>query len=154
MLRVYKTVLFLGFIVFVCPNILMGDVDFNYDINVDTAFYKVKAFQTTIASSHELFGTIINDYQAGVAKVAIIDFGISNSASLSFELIIDSIYVRTYKATQLGYDLFGQADMLRFTGVTIGEKEYALFRATLDYPHTENYTSQYRVRIRIFGDYE
>jgi hypothetical protein len=133
---------------------LKGDVDFNYDISVDTAFYKVKAFQTTIAGEHELFGTIINDYQAGIAKVAIIDFGINNSADVTNDLIIDSIYVRTYKETQLGFDLVGQADMLRFTGVVIGTKECALFRATLDYPHTDNYTSRYRVKIRIFGDYE
>jgi hypothetical protein len=132
----------------------MGDVDFNYDISVDTAFYKVKAFQTTIAGTHELFGTIINDYQAGIAKVAIIDFGINNSAGLSFDLIIDSIYVRTYKETQLGFVLVGQADILRFNGATVGAKECTLFRATLDYPHIDNSSSQYRVKIRIFGDYE
>ena len=154
MRRVNNIVLIISLILSICPN-LISAVDFNYDISVDTAFYKVKAFQTTITGTvDELFGTIINDYQAGIAKVAIIDFGINNSAGLSFDLILDSIYVRTYKETQLGFDLVGQADILRFNGAIINAKECAFFRVTLDYPHIDNYTSQYRVKIRIFGDYE
>jgi hypothetical protein len=118
--------------------------------------YKAKAFQSTITgTADELFGTVLNTYQTALYKVAIIDFGITNgSNTLAFTLIIDSIYVRTYKNNVGGYVLFGQSDMLRFTGVNVGGKECATFRTSIDYPHTANDRATYIVKIRIFGSYE
>jgi hypothetical protein len=135
---------------------LLPATNFTYNVDVDTGLYKAKAFQSTITGTEdELFGTVLNTYQTALYKVAIIDFGITNGSSgTPYDLVLDSIFVRTYQSTDGGFVLFGQADMLRFKGVTINRKECASFRTSIDYPHTGNITSTYRVEIHIFGSYE
>jgi hypothetical protein len=143
--------------IFVCFMLrLLPATDFDYIIEVDTGLYKAKAFQSTITgTADELFGTVLNTYQTALYKVAIIDFGITNGSSgITFDLVIDSIYIRTYKNNVGGYVLFGQSDILRFSGVGVSRKECASFRTSIDYPHTDNDRATYIVKIRIFGSYE
>jgi len=141
-----------------CLNILLfaDNVDYTYNIDMDTSLCKAQTFSTTVTGVPVLlYGTVLNLQLEGGKKITVIDFNLTNSSNTtSFTLIIDSIYVRTYENTQLGYDLYSRSDFIHVLAVNVDQKESYFFRSTLQYPHTENWGSTFRVHLRIFGSSE